>query len=221
MEYSIYDTLLSLPLFQGLSKADFETILDKVKLDFEKTDAGKEFLTAAEACTKFVFLLDGTVSAERISNDGRLSYTEYIEAPALFEPQSMFGSSPVIRRTYTAMTPCSILSFGKHYLYSELLKYNICSMNMLNMLSGRVQNLENGIWNLEGGDMRQRFVKLMKSLSDVQTGRKDVRVKMEVLAEILTETRLSVSRMLNQLDAEGLIKLGRGGFTVPKLESLI
>ena len=34
MELPMYDTLLSLPLFQGMSQADFNSLLQKIRLDF-------------------------------------------------------------------------------------------------------------------------------------------------------------------------------------------
>ena len=37
----MYDTLLLLPLFQGISERDFTKILEKVKFHFEKYAAGQ------------------------------------------------------------------------------------------------------------------------------------------------------------------------------------
>lgn len=220
MESSIYDSLLSLPLFQGLAKVDFESILDKVRLDFRKVVAGTEFMKVGTPSNSFVFLLDGTAAVERSTRDGRLIFRENVSNPVLFEPHSLFGASPVTRHSCMAVTDCSLLSFEKHYLYSVLFRYDICRMNMMNMLSGRIQNLESDLWDLHGGDIRSRFVRLMNALSDVQTGEKLVRVKMEVLADILEETRLSVSKMLNALSDEGLVELGRGWFRIPAIEKL-
>ena len=39
MEITMYDTLLQLPLFQGLCKNDFTNIIGKVKLHFRKYNA--------------------------------------------------------------------------------------------------------------------------------------------------------------------------------------
>ena len=39
MEITMYDTLLQLPLFQGLCKNDFTNITGKVKLHFRKYNA--------------------------------------------------------------------------------------------------------------------------------------------------------------------------------------
>ena len=40
MDFTMYDTLLQLPLFQGLGKNDITEILDKVKFHFKKYEPG-------------------------------------------------------------------------------------------------------------------------------------------------------------------------------------
>ena len=63
----MYDTLLQLPLFQGLTKDDFNSLLMKLKLNFTKYQAGSTFINAGDACTDFVFLISGSVVSTRES----------------------------------------------------------------------------------------------------------------------------------------------------------
>lgn len=221
MDNSIYDTLLCLPLFQGMTKSDFGIVLEKVRFGFHKFAAGQTVAEAGKSCGSFVFLLNGRMRSHRSSTDGLFSLTEEIEAPYMIEVSSMFGMNPVYRGTYVADEECGVLVIEKQFLYTELFKYNVCRMNMMNMLSNRTHSLERDLWNLTPKDMKGRFVHLLMSLSDIPFGRKDVRVKMEDLAPVLQETRLSVSRMLNAMEKEGLVVLKRGGFMVPALEKLI
>ena len=44
---------------------------------------------------------------------------------------------------------------------------------------------------------------------------------MERLAEELNDSRLNVSRVLNRLQAEGLLELHRGRIDIPQLERLL
>lgn len=214
MDFSIYDTLLSLPLFQGLSKHDFDEILAKVRFDFSAVREGETFISRGSLCMHFVFLLNGRIMSHRTSADGRLEFSEEIEAPAMIEPHSMFGIDPTFKKDYIASENIGLLRIEKQYLYSELYKYSICRMNLLNMLSGRIQVMENGLWELRETNIRERIANIVAGLSEYATGRKEVRVKMEDLAAILGETRLNVSRALNELEKEGRIILKRGGFTV-------
>ena len=221
MELPMYDTLLSLPLFQGMSQADFNSLLQKIRLDFVRYDEGSVIISAGDRCKSFAFLINGTVESSRDGMDGNLTFMEQIDAPCLIEPYSMFGRAGSYQRTYTAASPCSFLMVDKQYIYTELGKYNICRMNLLNILSGRVQQLDSHVWTLQGANLRGRMIRFIRSLSDIQTGTKKLCIKMNDLATLMDATRLNVSRELNALEAQGLISLRRKEILIPALENLI
>ena len=221
MDLPMYDTLLSLPLFQGMSQADFNSLLQKIRLDFVRYDDGSTIISAGERCKCFAFLINGTVESSRDGMEGSMTFMEQIDAPFLIEPYSMFGRVGSYQRTYTALTPCSFLMVDKQYIYTELGKYNICRMNLLNILSGRVQQLDSHIWNQDEMTLRERIIRFIKGLSDIQNGRKRLSIKMNDLATLMDATRLNVSRELNALEAQGLISLRRKEIIIPALENLI
>ena len=221
MELPMYDTLLSLPLFQGLNQADFNSLLQKIRLDFIRYESGSTIINAGDRCKNLAFLISGTVESSRDGKNGRFTFKENIEAPYLIEPYSMFGRAGLYQRTYTAATTCSFLMVDKQYIYTELGKYNICRMNLLNILSGRVQQLDGYIWSMDGMTLRERIIHFIKGLSDIQSGQKQLIIKMNDLAALMDATRLNVSRELNTLEADGLISLRRKEILIPALENLI
>ena len=221
MDNPMYDILLSLPLFQGMTTADFNSLLLKIRLDFVKYAPQETIINEGDRCQSLAFLLNGTILSSREGAGGRYLFSENIEAPQLIEPYSMFGRAGNYQRTYTAVTPCSFLMVDKQYIYTELGKYNICRMNLLNILSGRVQQLDSHVWALQGDTLRGRIIRFIKGLSDIQTGTKKLCIKMNDLATLMDATRLNVSRELNALEAEGLITLRRKEILIPALENLI
>ena len=54
---TMFDTLLQLPLFQGLAQEDFTNILGKVKLSFTKHKAGEVIVKAGDTCSQLIFVL--------------------------------------------------------------------------------------------------------------------------------------------------------------------
>ena len=52
-------------------------------------------------------------------------------------------------------------------------------------------------------------------------GEKSVQIKMERLAGILCETRLNISKALNEMQDEGYIELHRKEIIVPSLKKMI
>jgi CRP-like cAMP-binding protein len=61
MELTMYDKLLQLPLFQGMSKFDFTDILEKVKIHFNKYEPGSCLVRQDTPCNQLIFVLDGEV----------------------------------------------------------------------------------------------------------------------------------------------------------------
>lgn len=221
MELPMYDILLSLPLFQGMSQADFNSLLQKIRLDFVRHESGSTIICAGDRCNSFAFLINGTVESTREGMNGNLAFMELIEAPCLLEPYSMFGRAGSYQRSYTATGPCSFLMVDKQYIYTEIGKYNICRMNLLNILSGRVQLLDSHLWNMEGTTLRERIIRFIKGLSDFQNGQKRLSIKMNDLAVLMDATRLNVSKELNAMEAQGLISLRRKEILVPALEKMV
>jgi CRP-like cAMP-binding protein len=217
----MYDTLLSLPLFQGMSQTDFNSLLQKIRLDFIRYEDGDVIIEKGNRCGSLAFLINGTVESSRSGMDGNFTFSELIEAPFLIEPYSMFGRAGSYQRTYTAIGSCSFLMVDKQYIYTELGKYNICRMNLLNILSGRVQQLDSHIWSLDGMSLRERIIRFIKGLSDIQSGQKRLVIKMNDLATLMDATRLNVSRELNALEKDGIISLRRKEIFIPALENLI
>ena len=65
MELPMYDTLLSLPLFQGMNHADFNSLLQKIRLDFVRYESGDTIISTGERCRSFAFLINGTAESSR------------------------------------------------------------------------------------------------------------------------------------------------------------
>lgn len=217
----MYDTLLQLPLFQGMTKQNFDALLMKLKLNFIKYKAGTKFIEAGSACSDFVFLINGSVVSSRESAVAGFVYKEVIGAPFLLEPFAMFGVSATFNHDYYAQTDISVLLIDKQYVYSELNKYDICGMNLLNMLSGKAQVVDRFIWSRKEFTLRERIIRFVKGLSELQYGEKYLQIKMNTLAGLMDTTRLKVSNELNDMAESGLIVLKRKEIYIPDMTKLI
>ena len=220
MEYSMYDTLLGLPLFQGMTKADFDSLLMKVKLDFARYEDGDTVISSQENCTRFAFLISGTIESSCTGENEDFEFRETICAPCLIEPYSMFGRDNRYRRSYRTVGKANFLFIDKQYVYTEIGKYNICRMNLLNILSGSIQKLDRNIWDISEMALRERIIWFIRMLADHHKGEKRLLIKMNDMARIMDATRINVSKELNALEDEGLVELSRGGIHIPLLENL-
>ena len=112
----MFDTLLQLPLFQGLCHEDFTSILDKVKLHFIKHKAGETIIENGSPCKQLRFLLKGKVSIVTTSKENIYTVIEQMEAPYLIEPQSLFGMNTNYASSYIAHTEAHTISISKAFV---------------------------------------------------------------------------------------------------------
>ena len=202
---TMFDTLLQLPLFQGLAQEDFTCILEKVKLHFTKHKPGELLLQKDSSCHELVFILKGEVASSTLSADASYSFTEYFPAPYLIEPYSMVHT----------------VSISKAFVMKELFSYEIFRLNYMNMVSNRAQMLHNRLWKVAGNDLEARISHFILSHVERPSGKKVLKIKMEDLAQIVNETRAGISKALNNMQDRGLIELHRGEIVIPDAENLI
>ena len=194
---TMFDTLLQLPLFQGLAQEDFTCILEKVKLHFTKHKPGELLLQKDSSCHELVFILKGEVA----------SSTLYVDASYSF--------------THRANTEVHTVSISKAFVMKELFSYEIFRLNYMNMVSNRAQMLHNRLWKVAGNDLEARISHFILSHVERPSGKKVLKIKMEDLAQIVNETRAGISKALNNMQDRELIELHRGEIVIPDAENLI
>lgn len=212
---TMFDTLLQLPLFQGLAQEDLTCILGKVKLHFTKYKAGEVILKAGSTCDRFMFILKGEVTSTTLSSDASYSFTEYLQAPLLIEPQSMFGMSTTYVSTYLAHDEVHTVSISKASVMNELFKYEIFRLNYMNVISNRAQSLNMRLWCKTEDSLEKRISSFILNHVERPIGEKILKIKMEDLALIVNDTRMGVSKVLNGMQEEGLLELHRGEIMIP------
>lgn len=220
MKTTMYDNLLLLPLFQGLSKNDLTTIIEKVKFHFLQYKEGEIFIHQGESCQQLCFLLSGQITIETADPKHAFSLSEVMEGPYIIEPQSLFGMQPNYTATYRAATPVSVLTIDKHFIFSELNNYEIFRLNFLNILSNQNQIAYQKLWHTHSGTLSEKFMNFIGIRCQKKTGEKVLHATMEDLASLIDETRINLSRLLNHLQTKGLVRLKRKEIHLPQFEKL-
>lgn len=214
----MYNTLLQLPLFQGMSRTELSEVVEKVKLHFLRIEAKKKIFSQGESCNKLVFLLSGELTSEIHAPCGTFSLIETFDKPQMIEPYSLFGKRPSYKATYTAKNDVSLLTIDKQYIYGVLDKYEVFRMNLLNLLSNKAEQLHTHIWSISPQPLEGRLAHFVRSLCSTPHGPKTLRIKMDDLATLLDDTRLNISRVLNKWQQSGIIEMHRKEFvfhTIP------
>jgi CRP-like cAMP-binding protein len=71
MEESMFTTLLTLPLFQGLSYDDVTRIVESTRLDFITLKEGNVLCRHDEPCNDVYFIIEGRITTRTPATDGR------------------------------------------------------------------------------------------------------------------------------------------------------
>ncbi len=218
---NIYERLLQLPLFQGLSNADLTALAGQTKLSFQRFEAGKTIVSDGEVCDRLCFLISGELSVTAEADDHSYSLTETMTAPDILQPERIFGLTQRFTRTFIAKTNCNCMTLQKSEVMRLADEYAVFRINLLNIVSAQSHRLQRFQWHSQPQSPDQRIVRFIAERSLRPAGPKILHIKMTRLASELNDSRLNVSQALNRLQTAGLLTLGRGRIDIPALERLL
>ncbi|MBQ9636282.1 MAG: Crp/Fnr family transcriptional regulator [Prevotella sp.] len=218
---SIFERLLLLPLFQGMNNADLTTLAGQTKFGFHRFAEGKEIIRDGSPCLQLCFLMSGTLSTTAVADDHGYSVTEQVTAPAILQPERIFGLTQLYTRSYTALSACNCMTLDKSEVLRLMEEYVVFRINLLNIVSTQSQRLQRRLWHQQPRDLDQRIIRFFEAHCLHPAGPKTLRIKMTRLAEELNDSRLNVSRALNRMQADGLISLHREHIEIPDMRRLL
>ncbi len=216
----LYDKLVSLPLFLGIGNEELSGIIDHIKFGFHKLEAGKYICKEDEKCENLIFVTDGAFTIQSYSDNHSYSFEEEVSHPMIIQPTHFFGLIQRYSRTYKTKTTCNLLTLDKAEVLKIMEKSLIFRLNYLNLMSTELQRAQRLPWTRKPEDIQKAFIQFIRQHCVFQSGRKITRIKMIDLAYELHESRLNISKMLNQLKKNGLLSMSRGIIVIPQLENL-
>lgn len=216
----MYTQLTQLSLLQGMNAADIAQI-QKQALIYDTVGTNVVICKQGEVCTKLHLLLKGSMIRKAVSPNGDYEFEELIQAPWIIEPESLYGLHCAYSSHYTTREICTLMVLSKHEMAKLFTRNDIFRMNYLNLLSADIQRQRESQLLPFTSSAPLRIIHLISTLSSVPNGSKTFRIKMDDLSQYMNETRLNVSRILNQWKDMNLVKLQRKEIQIPRLENLI
>lgn len=154
---SMYETLMSLPLFAGTSHQKLSDIIGKYRFHFLKYAPGERIVSEGDACTHLKCIIGGYVGVT-ISNDSkRLRVSQTLEAPDVTSPDFFFGKTTHYPATATALTDTGIVQIDKGDYMNIITSDPIFLFNYLNLLSMNAQLSVKGVLALTSGSLEKRI----------------------------------------------------------------
>lgn len=153
----MYDILLGLPLFKGVSHQRISEIVGSKKFHFLKYSPGEAIVTAGEQCSHIKFIISGRTSMEITSDDGRFKVTQTLSAPEVIAPDFLFGRTTTYPGTVTALDTTGIMQISKPDYVDILHTDRVFLFNFLNLLSCDAQKSVDGILSVTTGSLEERI----------------------------------------------------------------
>ena len=175
---SIFDTLLDLPLFKGVSRETMERIVGKFRLDFKKYSPNDTIIKKGKTCRTITFLISGTVECRTELPDG-LIMTQEISDKTVFFPDFLFGKSTEAPSTIKAVDNVSTFEISKAEYIGILSTDPVFQFNYFNLLSRRAQAAYEHAPVIINGDFLQR----LRCLTDILTNHLGSKIEFTTLRE--------------------------------------
>lgn len=220
-EDRIYDNLLNLPLFLGMSRNDLLEVAGHTKFDFKKAEPGLAIVKEGEPCQRLFFLLTGEINVVTEADDHGYRIEEDIKAPEAFQMECVFGYNQYFTHTFIAKEECSIMSISKQEMQKLSDKYEIFRINLINLISTQTQRNNRRLFRVPPKTLSECVIRFFENRCLRPAGEKLFYIKMTRLAAEMNVKRLYVSKALNELQEQKLISLKRGKIHIPRLEKLI
>ncbi|MCL1943911.1 MAG: Crp/Fnr family transcriptional regulator [Candidatus Azobacteroides sp.] len=211
---TIYDVILSLPMFQGIERLKLVNVLEKINLHFEKYHKDELITRKGEECTRLIFLLKGSVVCETVDKSGKLSIYEKIKKQTVLYPSFLFGKETRYPVTIKASEAVSTMSIDKSQVFFLLQSEPLFLLNFLNIISNKTQSLLDKILSLSGTDLKKNLAFFI--LSFTEKGSFDICIKssQQDLADFFGVARPSLLKTINELRGAGIIEYKRKEITV-------
>ena len=217
----IFEKLLMLPLFQGMSSTDLTSVAGKTKFAFHRVAKGKKVVSEGDQCQNLFFLLEGSLQVTSWADDNSYSMVEEMTAPDVIQPERIFGLTQRYTKTFTALTECRLIGISKAEVLRLSEEHMIFQLNLLNIISTQSQRITHQPWRVRPQGIRNKIIRFVETHSMRPAGEKTLYIKMGTLATLIAESRLNVSKELNAMHQEGLINITRGIIHIPALEKLM
>lgn len=202
---SMYETLMGLPMFNGVSYNRISEIVGSTKLSFLKYLPDETFIQLHEPCSYLKFLITGSVRITVPSPDGRFTVSSTLTAPAVIMPDYLFGRSTLYPCKAVAIDTISIMQISKSDFTRILATDEIFLFNFLNIISSNAQKSIDGVLALTSGTLEERIAFWIVALTQFSATDIELSCRQRDLCAVFGVQRSSFTATLESMKEQGLI----------------
>lgn len=154
---SMYEILMGLPLFKGVSYKRISDVIERTRFHFLKYTPGAKIVEVGSACTHIKFIISGSARVAVTNSTARFKVSQTLTAPDVIAPEYLFGMTTRYPCQVTAIDNVGILQIEKQEWVKILGTDSVFLFNYLNMLSMNAQKATEGVLALTSGSLEERI----------------------------------------------------------------
>ena len=218
---SMYQQLMQLPLFQGVSTEKITALVEKLPFHILKFRNGDQIFAAGEPCTHIKFIVSGQARLEMPFRKLRVTLSQTLTTPHVLAPEYLFGVENAYPYTAVAEGACGILQLRKSDYVKMVSGDKVFLFNILNYLSSAGQRSISSAMAIADGSVTERLATLIDTL--VVNGATDIMLsyKQKDLCSLLGTQRTTLVATLDKLSDDGIVEYDSGNLRILDLPRLV
>ena len=218
---SMYQQLMQLPLFQGVSTEKITALVEKLPFHFLKFRNGEQVFAAGDPCTHIKFIVSGQVRLETPFPKLRITMHQTVSNPHVLAAEYLFGRDTAYPYTAISDGACGILQLRKSDYIKMITSDKVFLFNILNYLSSGSQRSLQMPLIVKDGSVAERLAMIVDNLSISGATNIGFRYKQKDLCTLLGTQRTTLVSMLDRLSDQGIVDYDSNELKILDLQGLI
>lgn len=209
------DLIKESAILRSIPNEEIESYLRDGSFKISAHDKNNIVHYSSDMCAKLEIILSGRVAVDRIDEAGNLMTIAEFLSDDILGGNLLFSKKPFYPMTITAKQPTVILSIEKDRLFRIFSDNHTFLRSYLEFVSDHTSILGDRIKNYVNQTIRESVMSFLVFEKCKQNSNSIVLpITKKALAEKIGVQRTSLSRELQKMQMEGLIRLGRGSITI-------
>ena len=211
---SMYEQLMQLPLFQGVSSERITATVEKLPFHFLKYRNGEQVFALGDTCTHIKFIVSGQVKIETPFDNLRVTMHQTVSSPHVLAAESLFGRDTTYPYTAISDGACGILQLRKSDYIKMINADKVFLFNILNYLSTGSQRALSSHLSIRDGSVAERLATLVDTLSI--SGSQDIgfQYKQKDLCALMSTQRTTLVATLDRLSDLSILEYDSNRLTI-------
>lgn len=206
-------------LFQNITNSESLKLISALDVEYKDYAKGEVIYQPDKFEKKIGFVVSGECRVEKIRNDSHGIPLNLLTSGDAFGIVAVFTGCEEFPTAIYANKDTKIAYFSKNSIEILMKKNHFISMNIIYFLANRIMFLNAKISSFSSDNVEQKTAIYLLELSRT-TNSKTVKFNKKLAAQAINVGRTSLYRALDQLEADGYIKINENNIIINDLDGL-